>query len=240
MNGEIIQGIPDIIKSLKKNGHDVAIATGRNPILVGDLHQKLGVDHLVLANGGYVKSNEMVIREKYIPFKTVKKMMDQSDKLDFDLTIEYIDEYVSYRQNTTASKDFSTHFGLPIPNYDDHVYPDRHVFAFVIFDGDVVNQIKDDFPELQFNLSGDMAYDVNFKGDLKAEGVRHMTTYLGYELKDVYAFGDNHNDIHMIEEVGFGIAMGNAVKALKDVADYVTDDYDNQGVEKALRKFKLI
>jgi hypothetical protein len=240
LDGEIVKGIPETIQLLKQNGHEVGIATGRNPILVGDLHQKLDIEHLVLANGGYVLSHNQLIREKYIPFATVKRMMKKADQLPFDLTIEYTDEYVAYRQDTDASLNFSKKFGLPIARYDTNVYPNRHVYAFVVFDDDAVKAIKDDFPELQFNQSGGIAYDVNFSGGLKADGVKHVVDYLGYDMKDVYAFGDNYNDMLMIQEVGHGIAMGNAVKELKEVAEYVTDDFDQEGVQKALKKYGLI
>lgn len=240
MNGKIVKGIPQTIQLLKDRGHDVGIATGRNPILVGDLDKQLGIEHLVLANGGYVKSRGSLVHESYIPYQTVEKMMDQSDKILFDLTIEYTDGYVAYRQDTDASNRFSERFGLPIARFDKGRYPNRHVYAFVVFDDGAVSKIKGLFPELQFNKTGGIAYDVNFSGGLKADGVKHLVEHLGYDLKDVYAFGDNYNDMLMIQAVGHGIAMGNGVQALKDVAEYVTDDYDKEGIQKALLKYGLI
>ena len=44
----------------------------------------------------------------------------------------------------------------------------------------------------------------------------------------------------MLETAGLGIAMGNAVIEAKAVADYVTDRIENDGIEKALKKFELI
>lgn len=240
LNGEIVKGVPETIKKLKENGHAVAIATGRNPMLVGDLHQQLGIDHLVFANGGYVMSNEHVIREKYIAFDTVKRMMERADNYPFDLTIEYTDEYVAYRKDTEGSDRFSKQFDIPIAKYDHKVYPSRNVYAFVVFDDEVVKDIRPEFPELQFNKTAGIGYDVNFTGGLKAEGVEYLVHHLGYEMKDVYAFGDNYNDVKMIEEVGHGIAMGNAVDALKDVAEYVTDDLDKDGIKNACIKYGLI
>ena len=43
----------------------------------------------------------------------------------------------------------------------------------------------------------------------------------------------------MIEYAGLGIAMGNAIKKLKEKANYVTDTNTNDGVRKALEKFVL-
>jgi len=240
LNGKIVKGTSEMIDQLHENGHEVAIATGRNPNLIKDINQALNIDHLVLANGSYVLSKGQLISEKYIPFSTVKKMMDKADQMNFDLTIEYIDAYIAYRQDTKASEKFSKHFQLPMASYDASVYPKRPVFAFLVFEDDVVETIKDDFPELQFNQSGGMAYDVNLAGGLKAEGVERLVQHLGYKTEDVYAFGDNYNDINMFKAVGHGIAMGNAVDALKDVSDYVTDDVDKEGIQKALKHYQLL
>ena len=54
------------------------------------------------------------------------------------------------------------------------------------------------------------------------------------------AFGDGGNDTSMIRTAGIGIAMGNALETLKQVADYTTTSVDENGVLNALRHFKLI
>ena len=47
-------------------------------------------------------------------------------------------------------------------------------------------------------------------------------------------FGDNYNDISMIEVVGTGVAMGNAEEGVKNIADYVTDTNSESGVAKTI------
>ena len=47
------------------------------------------------------------------------------------------------------------------------------------------------------------------------------------------------NDRTMIENAGLGIAMGESNPRIKEIADYVTDDNNNEGVKKALEKFCL-
>ena len=43
-----------------------------------------------------------------------------------------------------------------------------------------------------------------------------------------------YNDQAMFREVGHGIAMGNAVDVLKEKATYITDNFDQEGILKAL------
>jgi Predicted hydrolases of the HAD superfamily len=60
---------------------------------------------------------------------------------------------------------------------------------------------------------------------------------LGIGLNEVMSFGDNLNDIQLITAAGFGVAVGNAVSELKEVANYVAESCENDGVAKAIEKF---
>lgn len=52
-------------------------------------------------------------------------------------------------------------------------------------------------------------------------------------------FGDGENDMTMLRMAGIGVAMGNAVEALKTEADYVTVTNDEDGVADAIEKLVL-
>jgi hydroxymethylpyrimidine pyrophosphatase-like HAD family hydrolase len=54
------------------------------------------------------------------------------------------------------------------------------------------------------------------------------------------AFGDGENDIEMLEYAAIGIAMGNAGDKVKKVAEYITNDVDNDGIVSALEHYNLI
>lgn len=60
---------------------------------------------------------------------------------------------------------------------------------------------------------------------------------LGIKKEEVIAIGDNTNDKKMIEEAGLGIIMKGSTPAVTEVADFVTDDNNNEGVAKAIEKF---
>ncbi len=48
------------------------------------------------------------------------------------------------------------------------------------------------------------------------------------------------NDITIIQQAGIGVAMGNAVPELKQVADYITTSVDEHGVREALIHYGII
>ena len=54
-------------------------------------------------------------------------------------------------------------------------------------------------------------------------------------MKDTISIGDGPNDMEMLAETAVSIAMGNADSGLKTMADFVTDDVDQDGLWKAFK-----
>lgn len=57
--------------------------------------------------------------------------------------------------------------------------------------------------------------------------------------EEVMALGDNNNDIIMIKNAGLGVAMGHSNDEVKKVADYITENNNEDGVAKAIEKYAL-
>lgn len=68
----------------------------------------------------------------------------------------------------------------------------------------------------------------------KEKGIEILTEYLGISEENVLSIGDNENDIAMLKQAKFGVAMGNAAPEVKQAADYVTADQDHAGVAEAI------
>jgi hydroxymethylpyrimidine pyrophosphatase-like HAD family hydrolase len=71
----------------------------------------------------------------------------------------------------------------------------------------------------------------------KANAAKLLAARLGIDPAHVLAIGDQRNDIEMIRWAGIGVAMGNAVPALKAVANWITCSNDEDGVAHALAHF---
>jgi hypothetical protein len=82
--------------------------------------------------------------------------------------------------------------------------------------------------------SMDTMYDVMRAGVNKGSALEHLCEILGVEREAVMAFGDNENDLEMLEYAGMGVAMGNSEAFVRDVADHVTASNDEEGVLRAL------
>ena len=79
--------------------------------------------------------------------------------------------------------------------------------------------------------------DIIGNGASKALGLEVMAEHFGFTPEEAMAIGDGANDISIIRRAGIGIAMGNASPEVREAADYVTADVDDDGLAKALIKY---
>ena len=70
----------------------------------------------------------------------------------------------------------------------------------------------------------------------KLHGVIKVSKKVKCSLDEVIAFGDGYNDITLLKNVGYGIALENALDDVKKIAYDVTLDNNNKGVEEYLIK----
>lgn len=70
----------------------------------------------------------------------------------------------------------------------------------------------------------------------KAQSIDRLIGTLGIDRSEVVACGDGHNDLSMIEYAGLGVAMDNAVEAVKAVADDVTLSNEEDGVAHLIER----
>ena len=81
--------------------------------------------------------------------------------------------------------------------------------------------------------------EINAPGATKGEAILRLAGHLGLRQEQTMGFGDGENDMTMIRTAGIGVAMGNAVEALKAESDYVTVTNDEDGVADAIEKLVL-
>ncbi len=68
----------------------------------------------------------------------------------------------------------------------------------------------------------------------KGTGLTKMAEMMGLEPSDFVAIGDSVNDLEMLQEAGFAVAVGNADAYLKDIADYVSTSKYGDGTVEAI------
>lgn len=78
--------------------------------------------------------------------------------------------------------------------------------------------------------------EVTNKNANKWEAIEFLIRKLGIKENEVMCIGDNMNDLKMIKNAGLGIAMKNSAIEKQNIADYVTEDNNSDGVGNAIYK----
>ncbi len=102
------------------------------------------------------------------------------------------------------------------------------------------NALKSQFSdELHLYRSKDTYLEIANKEISKLTGIKTLLThkYPTLDLENCIAFGDNYNDIEMLEAVKVGVAVANAKEAVLAVADIVVDTNKEDGVAQGIIQY---
>jgi HAD superfamily hydrolase (TIGR01484 family) len=224
--GEIPEENRLAIREAKEKGIEVILSTGRSRLTARNHADSLELNSfLITVNGSEIFGPEgKLISRTPVDTKVMEWMwnLSQTHKTHFWAT--------SCDQVWTNE--------MP-ENIHDHEWLK---FGFDITDDEVREIIHKELQskgDLEITNSSLTNIEVNALGINKAMGIQKVTEILGISMGNVMAMGDSLNDIAMIKESGWGVAMGNAQDIVKETANAVTASNDEAGVAKAIRKWAL-
>lgn len=247
-HGELSQYTIDVIKKLKDK-HLFIIATGRPYHACVNFYNSLELNTpLISDNGGYVTN------PKDDSFPVLKTRLDlESSKKLFRFAKSHIQSAFFNEGNTVYTYKylpklhdiFNNNDGsfkkVEVPFDEIDIAPSGVIY---LIDVNFMNQFQNYLDteltdKLSYRLWGNdyqhAVFEIYVSNVSKFTAISYVTSQLGYDNKDTVAFGDGLNDLEMIENVGFGIAMLNGrddVKsASKDITKYTNQD---DGVAKYL------
>ena len=105
---------------------------------------------------------------------------------------------------------------------------------------EIENKIKNNFPDLSVVKSFHTMIEIMAPGITKGSAVLELCRLWNIDVSKAAAFGDNFNDVEMLEEVGLPFLMKNAPKELKLRFKNITDSNDDEGIYNALVKIGAI
>ena len=247
-----IVGIPksakEGIKRLKQNGHLVFVCTGRSKAMLLKELKDMEFDGIIAGAGTYV---EYEGRELYRYDMEEKEATNVSLKLR-ELGLIPVPEghdifYLEDKSRWTKEyKLVYEKFYYNVGGRVESMPPgDKGINAAkisaVISENSDIEGAREYFEDKYLVVThGNIIFELIPKGFSKAEGIRLIMEHLGIARENTYGLGDSMNDYEMLDFVNYGIAMGNSDERLFPVASYVTDTIENDGVYKALEKYKLI
>jgi Cof subfamily protein (haloacid dehalogenase superfamily) len=233
----------EAITLLQDKGHEVAIATGRAPYFIEGIRDVLNVDSFVCFNGQYVEIGGKTVYQNPIPTELLKKLYtfssDQTHPLVYMGAKEMKSTVEKHHvvEKCLASLDIDT----SDLKMDATYYKEMEVFQTLLFCKEQEETVyRESITDLGFVRWHPQSIDVLPMGGSKAIGVERYMEHQGYDKKNVYAFGDNFNDVEMLQFVGHGVAMGNAPEQVKRIAKYVTKDVAEDGIAHGLERLGLL
>lgn len=228
----------------KANGHRVYIATGRPPVIITNLG---AIEHLidgfVTTNGALCFVGDEVISCLPIPRQDVLACVEDAQEKQYSLIV------VGKRDvavlDPTGDVDRIFRQMLAVKNLDKAVPLEdvlrQDILQLTPFvDADYEPELMARMPQCISGRWHPEFTDITANGADKGKGILTIARREGLDPRQTIAFGDGGNDTSMILQAGIGIAMGNAIDALKEQADYVTTTVDDNGILNALRHYGIV
>jgi len=234
------QSAKKALRKLRENGILVVVASGRQI----DDYDKLpmhdiGFDGYLMCNGG------MLLDEHRHMFAGTPIPKEEMDNLSEIFRLKHIPfaisgmngRYINFVDDTVRK----THQKINSDPPRIGTYSGEDVFMVEAYIPEKDMGMLDAFSDCcSITRWNDTGIDIVPKDSGKTSGIMKFLEKHNLTSDQIMVFGDGENDMEMISYAGIGVAMGNAIDKVKEVADYVTDPVDNDGIEKALKHFNLI
>lgn len=263
-NHTISEGNIEAIRKAQELGVKFAIITGRSYDGVKPIADEFNLDcEYILMNGaeyrdkdGNILENIAIDKEKV---KVIMEVMGEEDLCielftnvgtltsDYEKVKASIEDRVrSLNPESTDDEvqgflnEFIGRRKITIFNGISELMDDKiDIYKIITFNKDVelIKKVKERLKKLP-GLSVVSTFDNDIEvSDIRAQKgliLAKVAEKMGLERDEVMPIGDSFNDYSMFTEFKTACAMGNAIPDIKELAEFVTDTNDNDGVAKAI------
>ena len=253
--GNIPESTKTAIRKARENGHYMVVCSGRSKFQIAKEVLDLGIDGIVAAAGAYVEYEGKVVYHKCMTKEQREKLGRYLKDNNFIFSIQTDTRIITtekckekltegFVKAGASKKHIENTFGK-MEIREDVWTPDNQekaVYQTGPFPGDkVAADLAPDFENTPLSYNNQKnGGEITIAGVNKAIGMREFLKAAQVSVVNSVAVGDGPNDFEMIEFAGTGIAMGNAIPDLKDKADMVTTDINNDGIYNAFEKLGLL
>ena len=230
-----------IFEILHQKGILTGIATGRNLCGVVPEIKALHPDFFVTANGAYViDKSDQVIYKQSLPQKVVLDIVEWLTSSSAEYVVYGADQVVASAWSDTMQSAIEPIYGqLPIdPDY--HLTHDIYQMVTMSEHDDQLTLPEKLSESVRMVRWHEHSSDIVPLNGSKAVGVSQVLDQLGLSVENVMNFGDGLNDVELFDLGGLSVAMKVSHPKILEMADYITDTVENDGIEKALKALIIL
>ncbi|MEW9670813.1 Cof-type HAD-IIB family hydrolase [Ammoniphilus sp. 3BR4] len=244
---KVTEATKNALAQAMDQGVTVTLATGRMYASAKQIAAQTNLNvPLITYQGSLIKNlvDEKVLYERSVPPAIAQFLFEYADKHKLHLQGYYNDKLVSLEDNEKIKK-YSHMAKVPYSIESVEQLLSKPLTKLLFYEEPEVlvyheEQLKGLIgQEVHITRSKPYFLEVLHKEGTKGDAVRFLAQHFGCDLSEVIAIGDSWNDHEMLEVAGLGVAMGNAVDSLKQIADFVTKTNNEDGVKHVIDKFIL-
>ena len=236
----------EVAEKLRERGIEFTFVSGRNEELMHHYVDEFGLKNpYVTNNGGNIYKQHVCLFNDYIPceYNNILARMLWENDIAFRLFSE--EGFYSFGLTAFFESRMGLFQDLGLKDYKSELdLKDLHIYKITCdFTGyedkteAFVKRVRELCPEMNFLKAETNVYCANSFTANKGAALKRVCEMMGIGIHEVMAFGDNGNDLSMLEMSGISVAMGNSEADIKERCDYVCKDNDHNGVSSFLQDF---
>lgn len=243
------------IKNLCKSNIKYTIATGRIDILARKYQREILSDlPIISCNGSIIRDlSNKVYYMKTLDFNTVKNIFNFFTSLNLDflfytentILITKNNPRIKILENYNETANKNDKFKFEILDYDINKYSNLNFLKCLAHIEDrkklleIQEILNEKFKDLSIVSSDYELLDLMPSGVTKGNSLSILSKILNIQKENICVFGDNFNDLEMIEFAGISIVPENGEDEIKKLATYITKSNDNEGISYAINNIIL-
>lgn len=242
----------EAIKKVREKGMLFGLATGRDVLNTKGFLKDWGieglVDIIIGTGGGEIYDIPLKVNKSSYPLapELIHEIVQHYQDMDVNFAIPFEGDLYTPKEDRHI-KLLSDVDHVPYKVVDYKIFLDQPMpKIMIVCDPETMDQVVErskTFHNDRYKSASLITASVLFEymdpRISKANGLREVMELHGLTMEELCTFGDADNDYDMTLHAGMGVVMANGSEKTKSVADYITDDYNHDGIANFIEQHFL-